>query len=175
MADEDGAFQVGPVVLAAHLAQSSIPALSEVEFAQTMCVNAFQRWMVNCAAAAGVPGMTPLEVQVMHLVHHRDRPKTQAQICLLLNIEDTHLVSYAIKKLTAQGLVQSFRRGKEKAVVATPTGATFCSRYAGVREALLLANCHDLGFTPEDMSAMARLMRVLSGAYDQGARAAASL
>ncbi|MFB2531659.1 winged helix DNA-binding protein [Paracoccus sp. p4-l81] len=175
MTDEQQRANVGPVVLAAHLAKSSLPALSEVEFAQTMCVNAFTRWMVNCAAAAGMPGMTPLEVQVLHLVQHRDRPKTQAQICLLLNIEDTHLVSYALKKLAAQGLVTAGRRGKEKTVMTTPEGAQICTRYAEVREALLLSNARDIGFSPADLSELARLMRALSGAYDQAARAAASL
>ncbi len=166
---------IGPVVLAAHLAQSSFPALSEIEFAKTMCVNAFQRWMVHCMAAAGAPGMTPLEVQVLHLVFHRNRPKSQAQICLMLNIEDTHLVSYAIKKLTAQALVSSGRRGKEKVVSITPEGATLCSRYAAVREALLLPNALNLGFSAEELSRLAQLMRALSGVYDQGGRAAASL
>ena len=49
---------VGPVVSSAHLARSSLPALSEVEFALTMANNAFQRWMVRCMTAAGLPGST---------------------------------------------------------------------------------------------------------------------
>ena len=41
---------VGPVVSAAHLASGAMPALSEVEFAMTMMVNAYHRWMVRCMA-----------------------------------------------------------------------------------------------------------------------------
>src|SRR5690606_32529238 len=95
--DEQLTGTVGPVVSSAHLANSSLPALSEIEFALTMSNNAFQRWMVRCMAAAGGPAMSPLEVLIVHLVNHRERPKTLADICLVLNIEDTHLASYAIK------------------------------------------------------------------------------
>src|SRR5690606_23771872 len=52
---------VGPVVSSAHLANSSLPALSELEFALTMANHAFQRWIVRCAVAAGGPSLSPLE------------------------------------------------------------------------------------------------------------------
>ena len=90
---------VGPVVSAAHLASGAMPALSEVEFAVTMMVNAYHRWMARCMAAAGAPGISPLETLVLHSVNHRGRPKSLADICLVLNIEDTHTVTYALKKL----------------------------------------------------------------------------
>jgi predicted MarR family transcription regulator len=54
-----------------------------VEFALTMANNAFQRWIVRCMGAAGGPAMSPLEVLIVHLVHHRERPKTLADICLV--------------------------------------------------------------------------------------------
>jgi predicted MarR family transcription regulator len=166
---------VGPVVSSAHLANSSLPALSEVEFALTMANNAFQRWIVRCMSAAGGPAMSPLEVLIVHLVHHRERPKTLADICLVLNIEDTHLANYAIKKLVEHGLVKAGRSGKEKTISITPRGAELCTRYREVREALVVRAARQLGHDPADISRMAALMRTLSGAYDQAARAAASL
>ncbi len=166
---------VGPVVSSAHLAQSSLPALSEVEFALTMAGNAFQRWMVRCMAAAGGPAMSPLEVLILHLVHHRERPKTLADICLVLNIEDTHLANYAIRKLVGHGLVRQGRAGKEKTVTVTEAGAALCTRYAEVREALVVRAARQLGHDPADISRVAALLRTLSGAYDQAARAAAAL
>ncbi|MFN4271250.1 MAG: winged helix DNA-binding protein [Aliihoeflea sp.] len=166
---------VGPVVSSAHLANSSLPALSEVEFALTMANNAFQRWIVRCMSAAGGPAMSPLEVLIVHLVHHRERPKTLADICLVLNIEDTHLANYAIKKLVEHGLVKAGRSGKEKTISITPKGADLCNRYREVREALVVRAARQLGHDPADISRMAALMRTLSGAYDQAARAAASL
>ena len=166
---------IGPVVSSAHLARSSLPALSEVEFALTMANNAFHRWMVRCMTAAGLPGLSPLEVLIVHLVNHRERAKTLADICLVLNIEDTHLANYAIKKLAAQGLVKTARKGKEKTVAITPMGTQLCTRYGEIREALVVRAARQMGHDPADISRMAALLRTLSGAYDQAARAAAAL
>ncbi len=166
---------VGPVVSSAHLARSSLPALSEVEFALTMANHAFQRWMVRCMTAAGLPGLSPLEILIVHLVNHRERPKSLADICLVLNIEDTHLANYAIKKLLRHGLVRTGRKGKEKTVEITEAGTAFCTRYGEIREALVVRAVRQMGHDPADISRMAALLRTLSGAYDQAARAAAAL
>lgn len=166
---------IGPVVSSAHLANSTLPALSEVEFALSMANHAFQRWIVRCTVAAGGPPLSPLEVLIVHLVNHRERAKTLADICLVLNIEDTHLANYAIKKLVEHGLVSVGRKGKEKTVTITDKGATLCTRYRDVREALVVQGVHQLGHDPADISHVAALLRALSGAYDQAARAAASL
>ena len=166
---------VGPVVSSAHLAESGLPALSEIEFALTMANHAFQRWIVRGMAAAGAPAMSPLEVLIVHLVNHRGRTKTLADICLVLNIEDTHLASYAIKKLVEHGLVKTGRSGKEKTVAITEAGAVLCRRYREVREALLVQGAGQLGRDPAELSHIAAVLRALSGAYDQAARAAASL
>ncbi len=166
---------VGPVVSSAHLANSSLPALSEVEFALSMVTHAFQRWIVRATVAAGGPTLSPLEVLIVHLVNHRGRPKTLADICLVLNIEDTHLVNYAIKKLVEHKLVSVGRKGKEKSVAITPAGENLCHRYREVREALVVKGVRQLGHDPADISQVAALLRALSGAYDQSARAAASL
>ncbi|MCU0911904.1 MAG: winged helix DNA-binding protein [Rhodobacteraceae bacterium] len=165
----------GPVVSSAHLARLGLPELSEVEFALTMGNHAFQRWIVRCMAAAGAPGMSPLEVLILHLVTHRERPKTLAEICLVLNVEDTHLASYAIKKLATAGLVASGRTGKEKTVAVTKAGAQLCARYGEVREVLLVGAMRQLGYDAAEVSRLAALLRALSGSYDQAARAAASL
>lgn len=166
---------VGPVVSSAHLAASSLPALSEVEFALTMANHAFHRWMVRCMTAAGMPGLSPLEILIVHLVNHRDRSKTLADICLVLNIEDTHLANYAIKKLASHDLVRTGRAGKEKAVTITTTGAEFCARYAAIRETLVVQTVRQMGHDPEELSRIATVLRSLSGTYDQAARAAAAL
>lgn len=166
---------IGPVVSSAHLANSSLPALSEVEFALTMANNAYHRWMMRCMTAAGMPGLSPLEILIVHLVNHRDRAKTLADICLVLNVEDTHLANYAIKKLDGHGLVQIGRKGKEKTIAITEKGAALCKRYGEIREALVVRAARQLGHDPADISRVAALLRTLSGAYDQVARAAAAL
>lgn len=167
--------EVGPVVSANHLASGAMPALSEVEYALTLANNAFQRWMVLAGTAAGLEGMTAMDVQVLHSVHHRERAKTLSELCLMLNIEDTHLVNYALKKLEVNRLVTTGKRGKEKTVEITEAGSRICSRYHEVREALLIESVQTLGFDPLELSRAASLLRALSGQYDQAARSAASL
>ena len=90
---------IGPVVSSAHLANSSLPALSEVEFALTMANNAYHRWMMRCMTAAGLPGLFAAG-NIDRASGQPPRParKTLADICLVLNVEDTHLANYAIKK-----------------------------------------------------------------------------
>ncbi len=165
---------LGPVVSSAHLANGPLPELSELEFGMTIASNAFARWSVRAMAAAGFTDMSPLEVQVLHSVHHRKRAKTLADICLVLNIEDTHTVNYAIKKLAKAGLVVVGKQGKEKTVATSAMGARACVRYREVREQLLLQAVAELGIDPDQMSRMAALLRLMSGHYDQAARAAAA-
>ncbi|GGF75074.1 transcriptional regulator [Azorhizobium oxalatiphilum] len=163
------------IVSSAHLAEGALPALSEVEFGLNMISHAYGRWMVRCMAAAGVPDLSALDVQVLHHVVHRDRPKTIADLCLVLDVEDTHLITYAAKKLQALGLVSAGRRGKEKTLSATAAGTKACARYREVREALLSTAVAATGITPDKLSELAAVLRALSGHYDQAARSAASL
>lgn len=167
--------EIGPIVSSSQLASGAMPALSEMEFAMTIGYNAFSRWMVRCMNATGLAGLTPLEVQVLHAVNHRDRTKTLGDICSLLNVEDTHLVTYAIKKLLALDLISTSKRGKEKTVSSTSKGVEAVERYRQVRETLLVESIQSLGMNESDMSRLAETLRILSGQYDQAARVAASL
>ncbi|SFO90453.1 Predicted transcription regulator, contains HTH domain, MarR family [Cohaesibacter marisflavi] len=167
--------QIGPVVAASHLASGAMPALSEVEFALTMMVNAYHRWIERCMAASGTEGLGPLDVIVLHSVNHRGRSKTLSDICLVLNVEDTHTVAYALKKLEKAGLVASGKRGKEKIAEITPAGEDACLEYKRLREALLIKPMKALGLDEKELSQVASTLRMVSGNYDQAARAAAAM
>ncbi|MCF6321020.1 MAG: winged helix DNA-binding protein [Rhizobiaceae bacterium] len=166
---------VGPVVSAEHLATGAMPALSEIEFALNITNNAYQRWMVRAAAAGGFGGLAANDILVLHSVNHRDREKSLADLCLVLNIEDTHLVNYSIKKLAGLGLVKTGKRGKEKTAVITEKGQGACERYREIREALLVESVKSLGLDEREVSRIAAVLRALSGQYEQAARSAASL
>ncbi|MFY0733890.1 MULTISPECIES: winged helix DNA-binding protein [Aurantimonas] len=165
----------GPIVSSAHLADGAMPALSEVEFGMILANHAFERWMIRCMTAAGQPGLTATEILVLHTVTHRGKPKRLADICLVLGIEDTHLATYAIRKLEAKGLVAREKSGKERLIAITSEGETACRLYKDLRERILVSGAEELGISPEAMTNVARLLRVLSGHYDQAARTAASL
>ena len=102
-----------PIVSSAHLVSPDSAQMSEFEFGLIVAGNAFHRWIVHCMSAAGLKDLTPLDVLVLHHVTHRARDKRLADICFIMNIEDTHLVNYALKKLQGLGVVASQKNGKE--------------------------------------------------------------
>jgi predicted MarR family transcription regulator len=162
-------------VSSAHLVSPRSQELSEFEFGLILVSNAFMRWVVRCMAAAGLKDLTPLDVLLMHHVNHRAREKKLADICFMINIEDTHVVAYALKKLVGLGLVQSEKRGKEVLFSTTAAGQDYITRYREVREACLVAALSKEGSENAKLGEMAGFLRFLSGMYDQAARAATSL
>lgn len=164
------------IASSAHLAEGSAPDLSEVEFGLMIAKHAFDRWTVRAMAAAGLPDLTATDVMVLHHVHHRQRSKKLADICFTLNVEDTHIVNYSLKKLERLGVVQGQRSGKEVLYSVTPEGAEVIGRYKGIREQCLLGGLEAGGGTGLEISRqLANTLRALSGLYDQAARSATSL
>ena len=137
--------------------------------------NAFSRWMTKCMSAAGNTDLTPLEILVLHNTNHRSREKRLADICFLLNIEDTHTVNYALRKLMKMELLSSEKRGKEVFYTTSDKGAALCEEYRIVRERCFLDGLSRLDMTGDEMREIAASLRTLSGQYDQASRAAASL
>jgi predicted MarR family transcription regulator len=163
------------IVSSAHLAGGSSPALSELEYGLILFSHAFDRWIVRCMAAAGMPGLSPTEILIIHSVRHRGRPKTLSDLCLVLDIEDTHVANYAVKKLEAAGLVKTGKTGKEKMIETTDKGLDALARYAEIRERLLVDATKVSGLSQENLSGIASSLRALSGYYEQAARSAATL
>jgi len=163
------------IVSSAHLAVGRGAEVSEFEYGMIMCGHAFHRWIVRCMAAAGMKDMTPMDVLVLHHVNHRARNKKLADICFVLNVEDTHVVSYSLKKLAAAGFVKSERNGKEVLFATTARGQALIDKYREVREACLVASLNPDGSDNEKLADVASFLRFMSGLYDQAARAASSL
>lgn len=164
----------GPIVSSEHLSRSA-EELSEFEYGLIVAGHAFNRWMVRCMTASGLAELSALDVLVLHSVNHRERAKRQADICLVLNVEDTHTVTYALKKLAKLGLVSGEKHGKEIFFRATDDGRFTCTRYAEIREACLVESLESMGLDRDDMHQVAGMLRAMSGLYDQAARSAASL
>lgn len=164
-----------PIVSSAHLVSPQSAEMSEFEFGLIVAGNAFHRWVVHCMSAAGLKDLMPLDVLVLHHVTHRARDKRLADICFIMNIEDTHLVNYSLKKLVGLGVVASRKSGKEVTYAATDAGRAHVQRYREIREQCLIQALHADDGLNKDIGELARLLRVLSGMYDQAARSAASL
>lgn len=163
------------IVSSRHLAEGENWEASEVEYGMIIAYNAFSRWMTRCMAAAGNSEMTPLEILVLHNANHRGRDKRLTDICFLLNIEDTHTVNYALRKLMKMELLTSEKRGKEVFYRTSDTGQALCGAYREVRARCFLDGLSLLDMSGEEMREMAASLRALSGQYDQASRAAASL
>ncbi|MFY0681143.1 MAG: winged helix DNA-binding protein [Thalassovita sp.] len=149
--------------------------MSELEYAMTMTYNAFSRWMTHCMTTAGHKDFNPLDILILHNINHRGKEKRLADIAFMLNIEDTHTVNYAVKKLVKAELVVGQKTGKEIFYHTTKQGQQVCAEYARIREACLLDTAAAAGRDFDEVSHVAKVLRNLSGLYDQASRAAASL
>lgn len=164
------------IASSAHLVSRRAPDLSEVEFGLMIASHAFERWIVRCMAAAGLPDLTANDVMVLHHVHHRQRSKKLADICFTLNVEDTHIVNYSLKKLERLGIVAGERNGKEVFYSVTDEGASYIKRYTEIREQCLIDGLEAGSPSGVEFNRhLAKTLRALSGLYDQAARAATSL
>ena len=162
------------IVTSLHLVSPKSPELSEVEFGLAIVGNAYSRWLVRCMTAAGFPDTAALDVLVLHHVNNQDQEKKLADICFVLHVEDTHVVSYSLKKLAGMGLVEGNKRGKEVYFRATARGREACEHYRQVRETCLLPGFAGTEAENARLGDAGHLLRTLSGRYDQAARAASA-
>lgn len=164
------------IVSSAHLAETAKGwQLSELEYALTMTYNAFSRWMTHCMRSVGYKDFNPLDILVLHNVNHRGKEKRLSDIAFMLNIEDTHTVNYAVKKLVKAELISGRKLGKEIFYQTTDLGREVCQRYGEVRKTCLLDAAEATDRDYDEISHAAKVLRSVSGLYDQASRAAASL
>ena len=159
----------------AHLVSGRATELSEFEFGLTICEQRLPPLDGALHGGQRLPAPEPLDILVVHTVNHRDRAKKLADICLVLNVEDTHTVTYALRKLEKFSLVRGEKKGKEKAFSITPEGKSACQRYREIRDECPVKSLNLLGDANRGIGGLAGLLRALSGLYDQAARAATSL
>jgi len=163
------------IVSSRHLADGENWQVSEFEYGLIIANNAFNRWMQRCMAASGGAELSPLEILVLHNTNHRDREKRMSDIAFLLNIEDSHTVTYALRKLVKLDLLSAKKRGKEVFYKTTDQGRALCTKYRDVRAQCLLESLPHTGLNGDELRDIAASLRALSGLYDQASRAAASL
>ena len=125
-------------------------------------------------AAAGCPELTITDVLVLHHICHRARNKKVGDICFRPQRR-----GHARRRLLAEEAASrpTWRKGEKvgKEVFYSPSaaGETAVAKYREVREACLIANLD--AERNADIGESARLLRTMSGLYDQAARAATSL
>ena len=173
------------IVSSSHLVSEKAAELSEVEYGLIVGWNAFGKWMVKAMATAvadagmmvtGGTDLAVLDILCLNSVNHRERPKKLGDICFKLNVEDSHTVNYALKKLIKMKLVSSEKHGKEVFYATTASGVDLCLKYRAVRESCLVDGFVDFDDKKRaELGEVARQLRILSGLYDQAARSATNL
>lgn len=149
--------------------------MAEIELATINANHAFQRWIVCCMKGAGLKDLTVIDVLVLHHINHRARNKRLADICFVLNIEDTHVAVYSIRKLIGLDLIHSDKHGKEVTYSTTTLGQEYLLRYLEIREQCLLDAMQTLNLNKSVLEELAQYLRRMSGLYDQAARAVSSI
>lgn len=146
--------------------------LSDLEFSMVVSINGFWRWVVHCAEAAGARGFSPLDVLVLHMVNHRARNKKLSDICLVMNVEDSHTVAYALKKLEDYGYVAHKQVGRDRVYYSAPEGDAFCTRYREVRQRSLVSSLEADDIDFDRMAELAGTLSRMARYYSHASRTA---
>ena len=154
----------------AQLVDQLAPLMTEFELAMIVARHAQEQWALRCAAAAGFKGYSIMELLVLHMVGYGS--KRIADICFALKIEDTHIVSYALKKLVRAQLVESSKIGKDTFFLPTDKGREYIAAYGAIRKQRLIRAMAKFGGEDLDLPQLTDMLRVLSGLYEQAARTA---
>jgi predicted MarR family transcription regulator len=164
---EDTLFDLGP-------APTKAVALQEVELAALSVNHAFHRWIMSSMTVAQLEHLAVVDVLVLHQISGRASHKRLADICFILNIEDTHVVAYSLRKLVGLGVIQADRQGKDVTYCATALGDEYLRRHQEIREHCLISCIDKLELPSAVLEELAQFLRKMSGLYDQAARAASS-
>lgn len=144
--------------------------LSQLEMSLTVLWNSARRWL---SKRSSVNGLSDLDVFLMHMLAYRNTALRASDLAFALAIDDMHLVSYSLKKLTKLGLITSAKSGKEVVYRATAAAAEDRSGFLEDRARYVEPAIRDLMASGLDVATLTKALRTLSGVYEQAARAAA--
>jgi predicted MarR family transcription regulator len=146
--------------------------LTDFEFDLITATHAFQRWMLRSTAATHLKDLSATDALVVQQIGSTE--KSLADLSFILNIEDTHVVAYSLRKLVSLGIVKTDKHGKEVLYSTTALGQEYLELYQGIRDECLLRPIGDLQINPTALKELAQYLCKLSGLYDQAARAVSS-
>jgi predicted MarR family transcription regulator len=147
--------------------------LSELELTLIVLWNCVRRWMSQHSNSQVVSGLSDLDVFLLHLLVYRNRQLRGIDLAFALSIDDTHLVSYSLKKLARLGVVSSEKTGKEVFYEATKTGRAHYFEFLNDRKKYLEPAMQVLS-RDVNLETLAGCLRILSSLYEQAARSAAT-
>lgn len=146
--------------------------LSELELTLTVLWNSVRRWLSQRSSSAAVNGLSDLDVFLLHLLVYRNKPLRGVDLAFALAIDDMHLVSYALKKLTKLGMTTSMKMGKEVFYQSSAKGREHYDDFLTDRKRYLEPAMKFI--SESELETLNAALRAMSAAYEQAARSAAS-
>lgn len=144
--------------------------LSRLEMSLTVAWNSARRWL---SKRSSVNGLSDLDVFLLHMLVYRNAALRASDLAFALAIDDMHLVSYSLKKLTKLGLASSAKAGKEVIYRATASGMKHRDSFLEDRRRYVEPVIRDLVASGMDIEGLTKALRALSSVYEQAARSAA--
>ncbi|MCJ2180954.1 winged helix DNA-binding protein [Novosphingobium album (ex Hu et al. 2023)] len=148
--------------------------LTELEISITVLWNSVRRWISKRSNSNVLNGLSDLDVFLLHMLVYRNQSLRGSDLAFVLAIDDMHLVSYALKKLSKLEAVTSSKVGKEVFYEATDKGRAHYQEFRKDRERYLEPAVKFLADSSMDFATLNATLRALSGAYEQAARSAAA-
>jgi predicted MarR family transcription regulator len=159
-----------------HLARTPLEIdVTEVEYALMRSYEAFGRWQAECLATVIEFSASGPENALLHIIRMNDRPKSVRDLALMTNREDIPNIQYSLRKLLKGGFIK--RTGSGRAGVTyevTPLGQRVTERYADIREVLLIGAVKRIPDLADKLEEAARTLELMTGIYEEAARAAAT-
>jgi predicted MarR family transcription regulator len=141
--------------------------LDELEHALTIMSNAYSHWLLRSMAAAGDRQLNLVDILVLHHLFCNKRPMRVTEICIALNISDTHTISYSQRKLCKLKLLESERVGKDCFYKVTESGTELCLKYLNINHECLNKSYNGVTNSETLLTDLIKFLNNLSGIYDQ--------
>jgi predicted MarR family transcription regulator len=148
--------------------------LSDLELALIILWNSVRRWMSSRSKDSSLKGLSDLDDFLLHLLVYRNRPLRGIDLAFALSVDDTHLVTYSLKKLARMGAITTQKIGKEVFYQAADKGRQHYQQFLDDRSRFLEPAMKFLTGREHDIESVTSLLRTMSGVYEQAARAAAT-
>lgn len=151
-------------------------ATTEFEWSIMRFFVAFERSCLQLASISGSDDLTFQELVLLNVVAMQRHPQTAASLARQLNRDDIANLQYSLRKLEKEQLVTKNKepRGKTYTYDITGDGMRRVERYAHVRSKLLTSKVDFIEGIDAKMEAAGKLVSVLTGIYDDVARASAT-
>jgi predicted MarR family transcription regulator len=161
-----------------HLAENETELkLTEFEFLLWRVFFGFTRWQEDCQSCVdGSTDLMPHDIAILHVIRMKDRPKTQYELCKLLDRDDLPNISYSIRKLVKLGLIEKSKKQSKGKVIAyqvTKAGLQNTENYKAVRKSILIKMFED-EFGEKDFSEVIKVLSTINNLYNEAGIVAAS-